>query len=396
MKKMFFVVLLFLGFVQSVYAWTLQTGTYDLSGGTTSWEKGGQPQSLDKVQAFALQMPKVELHVHLEGTFSPELVMKIAQRNGIALPDRYNSLEKLQQAYVFKDLFSFLDLYTVCASVLKTEEDFRELTLEYLDSARKQGIVHAEIFVGFQTHMKNGVEFATVLNGVEAAMKEAAARMGITSSIILDIDRDDSEASAIDVLNRAIASNSRLIVGVGLAYAENAQNPPRKFSELYRRVHDAGLRATAHAGEAFGPEYVEEAIEQLKVHRIDHGVRSIEDDRVVQMLVDRKIPLTVCPLSNICLKVFEDMEYHPIHALMKKGVIVTINSDDPAYFGGGIEENYNAVIDQFRLSIDDVYLLGKNAVYASFLSPGRKDNLLKQLDEVYRRTTSWDDAPTKM
>ncbi|HUD02358.1 MAG TPA: adenosine deaminase [Rhabdochlamydiaceae bacterium] len=345
---------------------------------------------LDKSEAVKLarEMTKVELHVHLEGTFLPERVMEIAKRNGIKLPERYDTLEKLKQAYVFKDLFSFLDLYAVCASTLQNETDFEELTLDYLKSAHHQGVAHAEIFVGFQLHMDRGIEFPTVLNGVKAAMKKAEAAFGITSSIILDIDRGKSEDSAIELFNKAFDKDGRPIspiIGVGLAYAENDKNPPSKFTELYKKVHEAGMLATAHAGEAFGPEYVREAIEKLNVHRIDHGVRSVEDINTIKLLAEKKIPLTVCPLSNICLKVYQDLNHHPFKELINAGVVVTVNSDDPAYFGGGINDNYDAVIDAYHLSLEDVYRLGQNSINASRLPNARKESLLKDLDRLYQK-----------
>jgi adenine deaminase len=339
------------------------------------------------IKKFAHVMPKVELHVHLEGTFLPERVMEIAKRNGIKLPERYDTLEKLKQAYVFKDLFSFLDLYAVCASTLQTEKDFEDLTLDYLKFAHSQGIAHAEIFVGFQLHMDRGIEFPTVLNGVKAAMKNAEAAFGITSSIILDIDRGKSETSAIELFNMAFDRDGQPIspiIGVGLAYAENDKNPPSKFTELYKKVHEVGMLATAHAGEAFGPEYVQEAIEKLKVHRIDHGVRSVEDKNTVKLLSEKRIPLTVCPLSNICLKVYKDFNHHPFKQLIDANVIVTVNSDDPAYFGGGINDNYDAIIDAYHLSLEDVYRLGQNSINASRLPNERKESLLKDLDNIYK------------
>ena len=351
-----------------------------------------EPDKLEAVKKFARMMPKVELHVHLEGTFLPERVIEIAQRNGIELPERYNTLEKLQQAYVFKDLFSFLDLYAVCASTLQTEKDFEELTLDYLKAAHHQGIAHTEIFVGFQLHMDRGIEFPTVLNGVKAAMRKAEAVWGITSSIILDIDRGKSEASAIELFNQAFDEDGRPIspiIGVGLAYAENDKNPPSKFTELYKKAHDAGMLATAHAGEAFGPEYVREAIEKLKVHRIDHGVRSIEDRDTIKLLAKTRIPLTVCPLSNICLKVYKDLSHHPFKKLIDSGVVVTVNSDDPAYFGGGMNDNYDAVIDAYRLSLEDVYQLGRNSINASRLPNVRKESLLRDLDRIYHEFRVW-------
>lgn len=342
--------------------------------------------SIETVKDFVRKIPKVELHVHLEGTYLPERVLAIADRNSILLPDEYNSLDKIKNAYIFKDLFNFLELYSVCASTLQTEYDFEELTMDYLKSAYKQGIVHSEIFVGFQLHMDRGVEFGTVLSGIKSAIDKAESEFGITASIILDVDRGKTEISALHLLNHAFDSNNCLvnpIIGVGLAYAENELNPPSKFIELYRKVHQMKMFATAHAGEAFGPVYIQEAIEKLNVHRIDHGVRAIEDNKLVQFLVDKQIPLTVCPLSNICLKVYKDLAHHSIKSLMDRGVMITINSDDPAYFGGGIIENYDAIIETFNLSLENVYTLARNSIIASNLGGPRKNSLLEDLEMKY-------------
>lgn len=339
----------------------------------------------NKTMEFVHLMPKVEMHVHLEGTFSPERVIQIAARNGITLPDQYSTLDELKKAYEFKDLFSFLELYTICASTLQTERDFEELTFDYLTAAQAQGVSHAEIFVGFQIHMNRGIEFSTVFNGVRAAMKEAELKLGITSSLILDVDRGQSQEDAIELLNKALNCEKGIIIGVGLAYAENNENPPVKFMDLYQRAREAGLRTTAHAGEAFGPEYVKQAIQKLNVDRIDHGVRSLEDEETIQLLVEKQIPLTICPQSNVCLKVCKDIKHHPLKILMERGVMVTVNSDDPAYFGGGIEQNYAAVIEALDLSLEDVYCLGKNSISASFLDSARKESMLKELEAVYTK-----------
>lgn len=339
----------------------------------------------DKIIDFARKMPKVEMHIHFEGSFKPENVIKIAERNKIQLPEQYNSLEKLKKAYVFKDLFSFLDLYAVCASVIKTEQDFEELMYDYLQDAHNQNICHAEIFVGYQLHLNNGIEFATIQNGILAGMKKAKENLGITSSIILDIDRGHSEFEAEKLLEMAASHIGKSIVGIGLAYAENKNNTPSKFKNCYEKAHRLGLHKTAHAGEAMGAESVQEAVEVLDVKRIDHGVRVLENINVVKMLAQKNIALTVCPLSNVCLQVYPSLAAHRIRELIDNKLIVTINSDDPAYFGGNLNDNFEAIIKEHNFSLDEIYVLGKNSILASFLSNEEKQRLVERLDNLYKQ-----------
>lgn len=334
----------------------------------------------EQVIQFAKQMPKVELHLHLEGTLRPEQVIKFSKRNKIDLPEAYNTLEKLKKAYVFKDLFSFLDLYVLCASVLKTEQDFEELMFDYLEDAHKQNIVHAEIAVGYPTHLNNGIPFDTIQNGILAGMKKAKDKYGITASIIIDIDRGHPEAEAEKILELCKPHIGKSIVAIGLAFAENKSNNPGKFKNVYEKAHKLGLNKTAHAGEAMGPEYVREAVEVLKTERIDHGVRVLEDPAVVKLVADKHIALTVCPLSNVCLKVFPSLEESPLRKLISE-VTVTINSDDPAYFASNMNDNYAAIIKSHHLTLEEVYQLGKNSIQASFLPSSEKQRLLNQLDQ---------------
>lgn len=344
---------------------------------------------LETVINFACKMPKVELHLHLEGTLKPELVIKFASRNKIQLPEGYNTLEKLKKAYVFKDLFSFLDLYTSCAGVLRTSRDFEELMFDYLQDAHHQNIVHAEIAVGYPTHLDNGVAFDTIQNGILAGMQRAQEAYGITSSIIIDINRGHTETEAEKILNLCKPHIGKSIVAIGLAFAENKNNNPGKFKNVYEKAKLLGLNKTAHAGEAMGAEYVKEAVEVLKAERIDHGVRVLEDPNVVKLLVEKNIAVTTCPLSNVCLKVFPSLAANRLRELIESNVIVTINSDDPAYFDGNLNANFKAIIKEHHFSLAEVYQLGKNSILVSFLPNNDKQRLLDQLDTAYTRSKSW-------
>lgn len=344
------------------------------------------PSTIDSEEMiiqFACKMPKAELHLHLEGTFKPEMVMKIAKRNDLELPEAYNTLEKLKKAYVFKDLFSFLDLYTICGGVLRTEQDFEELMFDYLQDAHHQNIVYAEIAVGYPTHLDNGVPFDTIQKGVEAGMEKARKKYGIKSSIIIDINRGHTEAEAEKILNLCKPYIGKSISAIGLAFAENKDNNPGKFKNVYEQAHKLGLNKTAHAGEAMGADYVREAVEVLKTERIDHGVRVIEDSAVMKLLADRKIAITVCPLSNVCLKVFPSLEVNRLKELIANNIIVTINSDDPAYFGGNLNDNFTAIIKANHFTLEEIYQLGKNSILASFLPSSEKQKFIQQLDDFY-------------
>ena len=275
-------------------------------------------------------LPKAELHVHIEGTFEPELMFEIAQRNHIQIP--YQSVEEIKQAYNFHNLQSFLDIYYAGANVLVHEQDFYDLAWAYFEKCAEDKVVHTEMFFDPQTHTERGVEFATVLNGLKRACTDAKDKLGISSQLIMCFLRHLSEEDAFKTLEQALAFKDD-IIAVGLDSSE-VGHPPSKFERVFAKAREAGFLIVAHAGEEGPPEYVWEALDLLRVNRIDHGVRSDEDPALLQRLIDEKMPLTVCPLSNLKLCVVEDMAEHNIHRLLKQGVHVTINSDDPSYFGG--------------------------------------------------------------
>lgn len=324
------------------------------------------------IDNFIASLPKAELHLHIEGTFEPELIFKMADRNKVKLP--YDSVESLRKAYQFTDLQSFLDLYYVCMNVLRTEEDFAELANAYFQKASKQNVVHAEIFFDPQAHTQRGVPFRTVIDGLWAAVKDSKKNFGITSKMIMCFLRDLSAESAMETLDQAIPFGER-IVAVGLDSAERG-NPPSKFADVFAKARAAGFEATAHAGEEGPAEYVWEAINILKVKRIDHGVRSMEDAKLVQHLVESATPLTVCPLSNIKLRVFDQMTDHNIKQMLDVGLKATINSDDPAYFGGYIGENFRSISEALDLKQADLQTLAVNSINASFLSPSERQEYL--------------------
>ncbi|HEY9678124.1 MAG TPA: adenosine deaminase [Drouetiella sp.] len=322
--------------------------------------------------SFIASLPKAELHLHIEGTFEPELIFKLAERNKITIP--YASVDALRQAYQFEDLQSFLNLYYQCMNVLRTEEDFAELANSYFERASKQNVVHAEIFFDPQAHTSRGVPFRTVIDGLWSAVKDSKKNFGITTKMIMCFLRDLSAESAMETLDQAIPFGDR-IVAVGLDSAERG-NPPSKFAEVFAKARAAGFEATAHAGEEGPAEYVWEALNILKVKRIDHGVRSMEDQKLVQHLVETATPLTVCPLSNIKLRVFDKLKDHNLKKMLDAGLKATINSDDPAYFGGYIAENFRSVSEALNLNQADLQILAKNSINASFLSSSERSEYL--------------------
>ncbi len=324
------------------------------------------------IDNFIANLPKAELHLHIEGTFEPELIFKTAERNKIKLP--FESVEALRKAYQFTDLQSFLDLYYACMNVLRTEEDFAELANAYFEKASKHNVVHAEIFFDPQAHTQRGVPFRIVIDGLWAAVKDSKKNFGITSKMIMCFLRDQSAESAMEILDQAIPFGER-IIAVGLDSAERG-NPPSKFADVFAKARAAGFEATAHAGEEGPAEYVWEAINILKVKRIDHGVRSMEDAKLVQHLVESAIPLTVCPLSNIKLRVFDHMKDHNVKDMLDAGLKATINSDDPAYFGGYIGENFRSISEALDLKPEDLQTLAENSINASFLSPSERQEYL--------------------
>jgi len=321
-------------------------------------------------------LPKAELHLHIEGTLEPELMFELALRNGVSLP--YASVEDVRRAYVFSDLQSFLDIYYAGCHVLLKEQDFYDLTWAYLTRAAAQGVRHAEIFFDPQTHTDRGVPFETVVTGIHRALEDGRIRLNLTSGLILCFLRHLTEEAAMRTLQEALPFRG-WILAVGLDSSE-VGHPPAKFKGVYDRAREAGLLAVAHAGEEGPPQYVWEALDVLKVRRIDHGVRSIEDERLVSRLVEEQIPLTVCPLSNVKLRVFPDLRSHNLKQMLDRGLLVTVNSDDPAYFGGYVADNFQASAEALDLSREQQLLLARNSFVASFLSDELKRAYVQALD----------------
>jgi adenosine deaminase len=313
-------------------------------------------------------LPKAELHVHIEGTFEPEQIFAFAQRNGVKL--KYPDVEALRRAYRFTDLQSFLNLYYEAMSVLKTERDFEELALAYLKRARAQNVKHAEVFFDPQAHLQRGVSFDVLIDGLWSAFSRSERDFGISTKLIMCFLRDLPQRSAMDTLDLALPYQER-IVGVGLDSAE-AGNPPPKFQLVFERARAYGFLAVAHAGEEGPPSYVRQALDDLKVVRIDHGVRAMEDPELVERLRRTRVPLTVCPLSNVRLGVVPALDKHPLKKMLEAGLLATVNSDDPAYFGGYVGENYSEAAAALRLSDDDVIQLAKNSFQASFIDDATK------------------------
>jgi adenosine deaminase len=332
------------------------------------------------LNAFSAGLPKAELHLHIEGTLEPELTVRLARKHGVRLP--YETVEELREAYQFADLQSFLDIYYAGTNVLRDESDFYELTHDYLLKARAQGVVHVEISFDAQTHTRRGVDVGTVIHGIRRALIEAERELGITHRLILSFLRDLSAADAMRTLEDAL-DHIDCINAVGLDSAE-CGHPPSKFADVFERARHEGLLAVAHAGEEGPPSYIYEALDILLVRRIDHGVRCEEDPKLVERLAHERMPLTVCPLSNIELKVFDCMESHNLKRLLERGLCVTVNSDDPAYFGGYVLENYLAVEEALGLSKDQLAMLARNSFEASFLTPPEKQRWLTAIDTYTR------------
>ena len=325
---------------------------------------------------FLRGLPKAELHLHIEGTLEPELMFAIARRNGVPL--RFAGVEEARRAYRFRDLQSFLDIYYEGASVLRAERDFYELTMAYLERAVADGVRHAEIFFDPQTHTARGIAFETVARGIHRALADGEARFEMTSKLILCFLRHLSPEEAARTLAEALAFRD-WIAGVGLDSSE-AGNPPSKFEAVFASAREAGFLAVAHAGEEGPAAYIREALDVLHARRIDHGVRCVEDPELVADLAARRIPLTVCPLSNVRLGVFPELSRHNLKDLLHRGLCVTINSDDPAYFGGYVAENYRAAREALALSREDIVQLAKNSFEASFLPPEEKERWINAVD----------------
>lgn len=324
---------------------------------------------------FITAMPKAELHLHIEGSLEPELAFALARRNGVSLP--YPSVEALRAAYAFADLQSFLDIYYQCMSVLVRERDFYDLTWAYLDKVHRQSVVHTEIFFDPQGHTSRGVPFGDVVTGIHRALADAQSKFGMTSRLIMcflrHLDEDDAERT----LDAALPFKD-WIAGVGLDSSEKG-HPPRKFERVFRRARDAGFRAVAHAGEEGPPEYIWEALDLLGVERIDHGVRALEDKALVRRLAADRTTLTVCPLSNVRLCVFDDIRRHPLRAMIESGLAATVNSDDPAYFGGYINENFVETSAALALTRHHLVELARNAFTGAFLPDAEKQSRLADL-----------------
>ncbi|RPE30417.1 adenosine deaminase [Acinetobacter sp. BIGb0102] len=323
-------------------------------------------------------LPKAELHVHIEGTFEPELMFAIAQRNQIQIP--YQSVEEVKQAYNFHNLQSFLDIYYAGANVLVHEQDFYDLAWAYFEKCAEDHVVHTEMFFDPQTHTERGVAFATVLAGLKRACKDAQDKLGISSQLIMCFLRHLSEEKAFETLEQALPFKDD-IIAIGLDSSE-VGHPPSKFERVFVKARDAGFLIVAHAGEEGPPEYIWEALDLLKVNRIDHGVRSEEDERLMARLIAEKMPLTVCPLSNLKLCVVKDMGEHNIRRLLQKGVHVTVNSDDPSYFGGYMNDNFVAIQQALDLSNEELKQLAINSFEASFISDEEKQKWIAEVNKL--------------
>ena len=338
--------------------------------------------SREQLPGLLRTMPKAELHIHIEGSLEPELIFTLAQRNGVALP--YPSVEALRAAYAFADLQSFLDIYYAGASVLLTEQDFIDMAWAYLDRAAADNVVHAEIFFDPQTHTDRGVAIETVILGLAHACRRAHAEWGLSAQLILCFLRHLSEDAAMATLEAALPWRAQFI-GVGLDSSERG-HPPQKFARVFARARSLGLHVVAHAGEEGPPAYIEAALDVLQVERIDHGVRCVESPALVQRLARERMPLTVCPLSNVKLRVFDSLAAHNLPALLDAGLCATVNSDDPAYFGGYVNQNF---VDTFAalpaLGARQAHTLARNSFEASFASEADKARWAAALDAHFTR-----------
>lgn len=330
---------------------------------------------------FIEGIPKAELHLHIEGTFEPELMFKIAQRNNMKI--KYQSVKELKEAYNFNNLQDFLNIYYEGASVLIEEQDLYDLTWAYLEKVHSQNLIHTEIFFDPQTHTDRNIKFGTVINGIHKALEDGKKKLGISSRLIMCFLRHLDEKAAMKTLEEALEYKD-WITAVGLDSSELG-HPPSKFEKVFEKAREEGLLTVAHAGEEGPAEYIWEALNLLKVSRIDHGNHSLDDEKLVEKLIKLKMPLTLCPLSNLKLKVVQNLKEHPLKDMMDRGLLTTINSDDPAYFGGYINENYLAVAEALNLSKDDIYKLAKNSFTASFLEDNTKQQMIKKVDQYYRK-----------
>lgn len=334
--------------------------------------------SKEDLKAFALALPKAELHLHIEGSLEPEMLFSLAARNGIDIP--FKSVEEVRAAYNFSNLQDFLDIYYQGMSVLQTEEDFFDLVMAYLNRVRADNVRHVEIFFDPQGHTERGVSFDTAISGILTALSMSKAQFGVTSKLIMCFLRHLSEEDAFETLKQAEPWLDR-IEGVGLDSSELG-HPPSKFERVFRAAAKRGLKLVAHAGEEGPPDYVHEALDRLRVHRIDHGNRALEDDALTRRLAGDNMTLTVCPLSNLKLCVVDDMAAHPLKRMLDLGLRATVNSDDPSYFGGYMMDNFAAVIDALDLTRDDIRTLAKNSFAGSFLLENEKRAHLAAIDRI--------------
>jgi adenine deaminase len=336
-------------------------------------------RSLD---AFIAALPKAELHLHIEGTLEPELMFALARRNKVKL--RFRSVDEVRAAYKFSDLQSFLDIYYEGAGVLRTEQDFHDLAWAYFARVAPTGVRHAEIFFDPQTHISRGIPYRVVLEGLSTALARAERELGVTSRLILSFLRHLSEEEALKTLTDAMPHGK--IHGVGLDSSEKG-NPPSKFARVFRKARAEGLRAVAHAGEEGPPAYVREAIDILKAERVDHGVRCLEDPSLVARLAAENVPLTVCPLSNVRLRVVDSMKAHPLRRMLAAGLLATVNSDDPAYFGGYADENYRRAASALKLTRAELARLARNSFLASWLTNAEKTRAVADIDRLLSKKT---------
>ncbi|MFT7434108.1 MAG: adenosine deaminase [Alphaproteobacteria bacterium] len=333
------------------------------------------------MESFIANMPKTELHLHIEGTLEPELMFEIGKRNGIDLP--FDTIEDVRAAYKFDNLQSFLDIYYQGAGVLQNEQDFYDMTMAYLKRAHADNVRHAEIFFDPQTHTERGISFDVFVLGIDRALIDAEKKWGLTSKLIMCFLRHLDEDAAMKTLEQALPYKEK-IIGVGLDSSEKG-HPPSKFERVFEKARKEGFLIVAHAGEEGPAEYIWQALKLLKVMRVDHGVRCDEDETLMDYLIKEKMPLTVCPLSNIKLCVYDDMSQHNIKKLLDKGLRVTVNSDDPAYFGGYMNDNYNALQTSLNLDKNDLYKLAKNGILSSFITEERQQWLQQELDVYFNR-----------
>lgn len=333
----------------------------------------------DKLRELLQKMPKAELHIHIEGSLEPELIFALAERNGVKL--NYPSVDALRRAYAFTDLQSFLDIYYAGASVLLKEQDFYDMTWAYLQRARADNVKHAEIFFDPQTHTDRGVPFATAINGIDRALQDARREWGMSSALIMCFLRHLSEEEAFKTLEQAMPFRDKFI-GVGLDSSERG-HPPEKFARVFARCKELGLHLVAHAGEEGPPEYIRTALDLLKVERVDHGVRCLEDRELTARLVREHIPLTVCPLSNIKLRVFDQTKDHNLLQLLDAGLVATVNSDDPAYFGGYMNENFIQMFEALPLGPEHARTLARNSFAASFIDDATRRRFLDEVEACF-------------